>query len=137
MTGGASIFDRPGIGSFAFRNSMSASLFSAFNNNDNNESSIGSAGSLAAEEDVENDDLPPFSDATFAPVAIFLAGLGMEDWVKTFQRERIDIEVLTLLEDNDLRDMGLPIGPRKKMMMAIEERRKAMRTEQELEDSQL
>ena len=53
MTGGASIFDRPGIGSMAFRNSVSASLFSFNNNNNeaNKDNSIGSAGSLAAEEE--------------------------------------------------------------------------------------
>ena len=53
LTGGASIFDRPGIGSMAFRNSVSASLFSFNNNNNeaNKDNSIGSAGSLAAEEE--------------------------------------------------------------------------------------
>ena len=42
MTGGASMFDRPGMGgSIAFRNSMTATLFS-FNKNENNtENSIG------------------------------------------------------------------------------------------------
>ena len=45
MTGGASMFDRPGMGgSIAFRNSISATLFSF--NKDTTESSIGSAGSL-------------------------------------------------------------------------------------------
>ena len=29
----------------------------------------------------------------FAPVAILLAGLGMQDWIKNFERERIDMEV--------------------------------------------
>ena len=53
LTGGASIFDCPGIGSMAFRNSVSASLFSFNNNNNeaNKDNSIGSAGSLAAEEE--------------------------------------------------------------------------------------
>ena len=41
MTGGASMFDRPGMGgSIAFRNSMTATLFS-FNKENNTENSIG------------------------------------------------------------------------------------------------
>ena len=144
LTGGASIFDRPGIGSMAFRNSVSASLFSFNNNETNKDNSIGSAGSLAAEEDdpeTEVDDtdgiIPPFSAEDFAPVAIFLAGLGLNDWIKVFERERIDLEALTLLGDNELRTLGLPLGPRMKMLSAIEERRKAMNDEQILQDSQL
>ena len=137
MTGGASIFDRPGIGSMAFRHSVSASLF-AFDSDKNgnkneNENSIGSAGSIADEDE----ELPPFNSANFAPVAIFLAGLGMTDWIKTFERERIDLEALTLLGDNELRMMGLPLGPRMKVLSAIDERRKSMKDEQMLEDSQL
>jgi len=148
LTGGASIFDRPGIGSMAFRNSVSASLFSFNNNNNeaNKDNSIGSAGSLAAEEediDGEEDDqeadgiIPPFNAAEFAPVAIFLAGLGLGDWIKVFERERIDLEALTLLGDSELRTLGLPLGPRMKMLSAIDERRKAMSDEQILQDSQL
>ena len=131
MTGGASMFDRPGIGSMAFRSNMSASLFS-FSNEANKDSSIGSAGSLGAEYE-ESDE--PSED--FAPVAIFLAGLGMESWSKTFEREKIDLEALTLLGDHQLREMGLPMGPRIKIMSAIEDRRKAMKNEQIIQDSHL
>ena len=141
MTGGASIFDRPGIGSMAFRNSMSASLF-AFNDDSNKDNSIGSAGSLAADEIDEdqsdnNADVPELDAAAFAPVAIFLAGLGMDNWIKKFQSERIDLEALTLLGDNELKIIGLPMGPRMKILSAIEERKKSMREEQEMDDSQL
>ena len=141
MTGGASIFDRPGIGSMAFRHSVSASLI-AFSNEDGNfpssvpnENSIGSAGSLAADND--NEEMPPLSPEEFAPVAIFLAGLGMQDWIKTFERERIDMEAMNLLGDNELRILGLPMGPRMKVLSAIEDRRKSMRDEQMIEDSPL
>ena len=146
LTGGASIFDRPGIGSMAFRNSVSASLFSFNNGNESNkDNSIGSAGSLAAEDDEIEDNtedangipIPPFSAEDFAPVAIFLAGLGLENWIKTFERERIDLKALTLLGDNELRTLGLPLGPRMKMLSAIDERRRTMSDEQILQDSQL
>ena len=129
----------------AFRNSVSASLFSFNNNETNKDNSIGSAGSLAAEDDEAEDNedvnngiqIPPFSAEAFAPVAIFLAGLGLENWIKTFERERIDLEALTLLGDNELRTLGLPLGPRMKMLSAIDERRRTMSDEQILQDSQL
>ena len=130
---GSSIFET-GLGSIAFRKSMTASLFS-FENEPQKESSIGSAGSLA--EDSNEDIIPPFNAENFAPVAIFLAGLGMDNYVKTFREQEIDLETLTLLEDTELKEMGLPLGPRKKIMLAIEERRRAMKEEQVLEDSQL
>lgn len=138
MTGGASIFDRPGIGSMAFRHSVSASLFS-FNNDEGvaKENSIGSAGSLEADNEEEPVASSGFSAEAFAPVAIFLAGLGMQDWIKTFERERIDLEALTLIGDEELKMLGLPLGPRMKVLSAINERRKSMKDEQELADSQL
>ena len=70
-------------------------------------------------------------------MAIFLAGLGMDNYIKTFRDQEIDIETLTLLEDTELKEMGLPLGPRKKIMNAIEERRRIMKEEHILEDSQL
>ena len=73
MTGGASLFDRPGMGgSIAFRNT----LFSF--EKEGLEGSIGSAGSLVNEDDDDEVqiELPPFNEADFAPVAIFLTGLG-------------------------------------------------------------
>ena len=115
---------------------MTASLFSFENEpSSQKECSIGSAGSLA--EDSNEDIIPPFNAENFAPVAIFLAGLGMDNYVKTFREQEIDLETLTLLEDTELKEMGLPLGPRKKIMLAIEERRRAMKEEQVLEDSQL
>ena len=94
---------------------------------------------IKGEEDDHEADriIPPFNAAEFAPVAIFLAGLGLGDWIKVFERERIDLEALTLLGDSELRTLGLPLGPRMKMLSAIEERRKAMSDEQILQDSQL
>ena len=58
---------------------------------------------------------------------------------------QIDLEALTLLNEANLMEMKVEIGPRKKIMKAIEERRKAMAEEGDadgdgdrpLEDSRL
>lgn len=130
---GQGIFDRPGFGSVAFRNSVSASLFSFQNKN---AESIGSGGS-AADEDDDEDEEEDSSSSEFAPIAVFLAGLGMSEWISAFAREKIDLNSLTLLEENDLRDMGVPTGPRKKIMKAIDDRRRDMVADATLEDSHL
>ena len=63
--------------------------------------------------------------------------IGMDDWVSTFKKEEIDIHALTLLQEEDLKSMGLPLGPRKKVITAIDDRRKAMKEATTIEDSQL
>ena len=75
------------MGSLAFRKSMTANLFSFGNNGASpldraQDESIGSAGSLAhrsqdEEEDEDEQDDQDFGPE-FMPVAIFLAGLGMQ-----------------------------------------------------------
>ena len=43
-----------------------------------------------------------------------------------------------LLSENDLKDvLGMPLGPRKKLLKAVNERRKDMEEPEELEDSRL
>jgi hypothetical protein len=53
-------------------------------------------------------------------IAEFLTGLGLERYIAEFAREEIDAETLWHLEDADLREIGLPLGPRKKLLRAIE-----------------
>jgi len=62
ITEPSSIFNRPGFGSVAFRNSISA----------------------------------------FNAMSMFLAAIGLHDWAPKFIRERIDLEALMLLSENDL-----------------------------------
>ena len=40
-----------------------------------------------------------------------------------FIRERIDLEALMLLGEADLGDLGMQMGPRKKLLKAVAERR--------------
>jgi class 3 adenylate cyclase/tetratricopeptide (TPR) repeat protein len=53
-------------------------------------------------------------------VAEFLSDLGLERYIEDFARQEIDAETLWHLEDADLREIGLPLGPRKKLLRAIE-----------------
>src|SRR3546814_8546198 len=39
--------------------------------------------------------------------------------MEVFRKEEVDLQGLTLLSELDLKDMGLPLGPRKRLLSAI------------------
>ncbi|KAG8232495.1 hypothetical protein J437_LFUL011264 [Ladona fulva] len=185
-----SIFERPGFGSVAFRNSITSTLNgiplvngtldgkglkpddrdSAHISEDrgssagtgratssrgggNEDSSIGSAGSLAHRqrtngrqggsdgvgvpwdaEDVASDDE---EETEWSPLQLFLLASGLGTYVHKFIDERIDLEALMLLSEEDLISIGLPLGPRRKLLRAIEDRRAALADPGEVADSRL
>jgi len=148
----SSIFNRPGFGSVAFRNSIAAfNALSIRGEEENKEDSIGSAGSLAhrseksrggmndmweEEDDLSDSDSAP--GAEFTSLQMFLAAVGLHEWTPKFVRERIDLEALMLLSEEDLADvLGLPLGPRKKLMKAINERKQDMEEPDVISDSRL
>ncbi|XP_015904629.1 pre-mRNA splicing regulator USH1G isoform X2 [Parasteatoda tepidariorum] len=163
-----SIFERPGFGSVAFRNSMSGTLMSlpstSTEENDDEsdddidsmrasekdsdvqngsvEDSIGSAGSLAQrnnhppwEDDEGHFDDEEGLDAT--PLVVFLVAHGLMEYTAALAKEKIDLEALMLLTEEDLKDLGLPLGPRRKLAKAIEDRKMAIVTPGDLMDSKL
>ncbi|MBC8241786.1 MAG: AAA family ATPase, partial [Alphaproteobacteria bacterium] len=50
----------------------------------------------------------------------WLTGLGLEDYVTVFAENRIDFDVLGDLAEADLRELGLALGDRKRLLKAIE-----------------
>uniref|UniRef100_A0A3Q1EXP0 DDHD domain containing 2 n=1 Tax=Acanthochromis polyacanthus TaxID=80966 RepID=A0A3Q1EXP0_9TELE len=42
--------------------------------------------------------------------------LGLQQYLETLQAENLDIESLALCQDSDLKDLGIPLGPRKKIL---------------------
>ena len=78
------------------------------------------------------------SGGDYTSLQMFLAAVGIHDWTPKFVREKIDLEALMLLSENDLSDvLGMPLGPRKKLLKAINERRKDMEEPDEIHDSRL
>ena len=53
-------------------------------------------------------------------VAEWLHGLGLERYAQAFQDAEVTPEVLPELTDADLRELGLPLGPRKMVLKAIQ-----------------
>ncbi|KAK6624327.1 hypothetical protein RUM44_011186 [Polyplax serrata] len=162
----SSIFERPGFGSFAFRNSIKTALNALptpqeeeIKEMKGEESSIGSAGSLAKRQMNRNnhvsrlwnlDEFPDeFCDIPDAdevdsleyeessPLQLFLISNGLVEYTDKFMAEKIDLESLLILTDEDLISLGLPLGPRRKLMAAVQNRKKALEEPGEVLDSQL
>ena len=54
-------------------------------------------------------------------IADWLKKLGMSEYTQRFAEERVDFSVLAELTDQHLKDLGLPLGDRLKMLRAIHE----------------
>ncbi|XP_052099369.1 phospholipase DDHD2-like isoform X2 [Mytilus californianus] len=50
-----------------------------------------------------------------------LAKVGLKEKVQVFKDEQIDMEALTMCSESDLKDLGLPMGPRKKLQGILKE----------------
>lgn len=89
--------------------------------------SWGSSRSMDSDIDTDNgeDDELQTNDPKLAPLMTFLASLNLEQFTVTMKRERIDMKALALCTDNDLKSAGIPLGPRRKIIEAIERRERA------------
>ncbi|XP_058103262.1 uncharacterized protein LOC131246843 [Magnolia sinica] len=52
----------------------------------------------------------------------FLQSLGLEKYLITFQAEEVDMTALMHMTDEDLKALGIPMGPRKKIILALDSR---------------
>ncbi|WCJ38024.1 Sterile alpha motif (SAM) domain-containing protein [Euphorbia peplus] len=52
----------------------------------------------------------------------FLHSIGLEKYLITFQAEEVDMTALNHMNDDDLKAIGIPMGPRKKILLALESR---------------
>ena len=69
------------------------------------------------------------------PLYTFLHALNLDEFRDIFLREKIDLRACLLCDENDLREIGLPLGPRKKIVDAIIRRNESIRCSDDMEDS--
>lgn len=67
----------------------------------------------------------------------FLVSAGVADYTAEFVSQRIDLEAMLMLSDTDLVSLGIPMGPRRKLLHAIDERKRAFTCPGEIHDSWL
>lgn len=61
----------------------------------------------------------PRMQASTKSVASFLTSLGLAKYVAAFQAEEVDMAALQHFRDEDFKEMGVPMGPRKKILLAL------------------
>lgn len=71
------------------------------------------------------------------PLYFFLAAVGLEEFIEPFVKEKFDLESLMLVSEADLVSMKIPLGHRRKLMKAINDRKAAIENPDEMEDSHL
>ena len=54
-------------------------------------------------------------------VRVWLRGLGLGRYEEKFRENKIDFDVLADLTDGDLRELGVPLGDRRRLLRAIAE----------------
>ena len=87
---------------------------------------------LTVSDDDESGDPPQWS-----PLQLFLMSAGLSEFVSVFVSEQIDLPALMLLSEDDLKTLGLGMGPRKKLLKAINDRQAALENPGEVRDSRL
>ncbi|KAB1263374.1 Ankyrin repeat and SAM domain-containing protein 4B [Camelus dromedarius] len=97
------------------------------------------------EENNHEDDLPwdedeveweeDVVDAT--PLEVFLQSHHLEEFLPIFIREQIDLEALLLCSDEDLQNIQMQLGPRKKVLNAINRRKQVLQQPGQLVDTSL
>src|SRR5262249_2799091 len=64
---------------------------------------------------------PRSGGAAMQEIADWLEKLGMSEYAQPFSEHKIDVSVLGHLTDQDLKDIGIPLGHRRKILAAIGE----------------
>ena len=59
-------------------------------------------------------------------IADWLKKLGMSEYAERFAENRIDFSVIRDLTDQDLKDLGVALGDRRKMLRAIGESQRGL-----------
>lgn len=61
----------------------------------------------------------PYPDQPPVTVTSLLNSLGLGKYAIHFQAEEVDMAALKQMGDRDLKDLGIPMGPRKKILLAM------------------
>lgn len=73
----------------------------------------------------------------WSPLQLFLMSAGVSKFTSRFVNEQIDLQALMLLTEDDLTELGLGMGPRKKLLKAVADRKAALEDPGEVSDSKL
>ncbi|XP_055507534.1 ankyrin repeat and SAM domain-containing protein 4B [Leucoraja erinacea] len=145
-----SLFKRPGLGNMLFRRNFGPGLSEELDDiGSQTQPALLELGDSEEDQEVlgeeELDELPwkeqelglDDEDVETTPLEVFLAAHNMSEFLPSLVQEHIDLDSLMLCSDVDLRTIHLPLGPRKKILSAVEKRKLILETSCELVDTML
>ncbi|XP_053132496.1 ankyrin repeat and SAM domain-containing protein 4B [Hemicordylus capensis] len=152
--GPKSIFNRPGLGNIVFRNKLSTGINAALLSPEKEDASFKIASELfqiklaeaAGNPDLETDPEESWIEQDIGwddgkvettPLEVFLASQNLSELLPILMRENIDLEALMLCSDEDLRSIQMQLGPRKKILHAVDRRKQALSRPGKTGDTQL
>ncbi|XP_068192823.1 ankyrin repeat and SAM domain-containing protein 4B [Antennarius striatus] len=74
-------------------------------------------------------------DEETSPLDVFLSVISLTEFAPAFNREHLDLDVLMLCSDEDLKGIRIQLGPRKKILEAIARRKNALEVPGIMKDS--
>ncbi|XP_048350151.1 ankyrin repeat and SAM domain-containing protein 4B [Sphaerodactylus townsendi] len=149
-----SIFNRPGLGNIVFRNHLASGgtppsalpekeeisfqmpdeLFQFKRTEVDNDPDLGVDGEEPwIEAEIRWDD----GNTETTPLEVFLASLDLNEYLPVLMRENIDLETLTLCSNEDLQSIQMQLGPRKKILLAMDRRKEVLAKPGKAEDTKL
>lgn len=153
-----SILSRPGLGTVVFRRDR---MLSPEDFSDSKELAFkvsralfqeqGGAPADGAEADEEEEEDRPEEDGPWdedaveweedvvnaTPLEIFLQSHHLDKLLPFFTREQMDLDALLLCSDEDLQSIQMQLGPRKKVLQAIDRRKQVLQQPGQLVDTSL
>ncbi|KAG5676726.1 hypothetical protein PVAND_006538 [Polypedilum vanderplanki] len=146
------LFDRPVLGALSMGHSIASDQLSNHSNHSSetststkNPSSKKSSSSrqrqlvISSDEDESSSKNSSCdeSDDPHEALKRFLAAYSLDEHFELLLRHQIDLETLMLLTDEDLKYLNLPLGPYRRLAVAIQERKNALNNPGAIFDSRL
>ncbi|NXS58532.1 ANS4B protein, partial [Brachypteracias leptosomus] len=139
-----SIFKRPGLGKIVFGRNLAADVNPETVPSEKEGISFKMSSEFFQHENAENDreddaengaDIPwheeeviwDDEEADNTPLEVFLASQMLDEFLPVFMREKIDLDALMLCSDEDLQSIQIELGPRKKVLNAMNKRKQALK----------
>ncbi|XP_054247211.1 ankyrin repeat and SAM domain-containing protein 4B [Indicator indicator] len=138
-----SIFKRPGLGKIVFGRNLAADVNPETVSSEKEGTSFKISSELFQFENDENGkedgaengaDIPwqeeeviwDAEEVENTPLEVFLASQMLDEFLPVFMREKIDLDALMLCSDEDLQSIQIELGPRKKVLNAVNKRKQAL-----------
>ncbi|NXN32350.1 ANS4B protein, partial [Nycticryphes semicollaris] len=146
-----SIFKRPGLGKIVFGRNLAVDVNPGTVSSETEGISFNMSSELFQYENAENGrqgnaengaDIPWHEEAIWddeeaenTPLEVFLASQMLDEFLPVFMREKIDLDALMLCSDEDLQSIQMELGPRKKVLHAVNKRKEALKNPGETVDT--